>query len=125
MNHVFTKLGLVRDTQSIGLQGEEMAQRVRVPIDEAVKNYKIMTEMADRTIIILPPFSLEELRRIEPYNQTIAHSLKDHASIVRFPKMELTSPESKEYFVSDGFHPNEYGASYMANHLKDLILQNK
>ena len=125
MGHGFRKLGLTKAPLPPEKRGKESGRRIRVPIDEAVENYKIMAGMADRTIIILPPFSSESFRGMESYKQIIAASLKGYANIVRFPKMELTSPNSKEYFSDDGFHPNEPGASLMANHLKDLILQNK
>lgn len=85
---------------------------IRVPHQESLDNFKAMIS-GTPAVVIPPPFSSsgpESLKRILPFNLQVA-------------EMEWTSKTARQYYNSDGFHPNKAGSELMAEALFQEVIE--
>lgn len=106
--------------QAVQINGSD-SNRMRVPLDETAENLnEIIT--GTKAIIILPPYCRQERDIIEPYRQMVIDNFGEKAAVLRMDSMDISSPNTADYFSADGFHPNAKGTEYIANQLAMEII---
>ncbi|MCP4041686.1 MAG: SGNH/GDSL hydrolase family protein [Gammaproteobacteria bacterium] len=106
---------------------ETAGYKPRVPRDEVIRNYSRMIK-GMQAIIILPPFgninhSIAQL--MDDYKHDVKASMQDKTTVLQLTEMEGNSPETKDYYTKDGFHPNRQGSLHIAESLYDVITHGK
>jgi lysophospholipase L1-like esterase len=116
--HPFTNNIIIKQRDALTTRNDALP--VRVPINEAIENYR---EMSSRglVLIVLPPFdhSHTDLMRMAEYKEAVGKNLSASATIIEIPEME--GPKAVDYFRRDGYHPNQTGAAVIASSLADSL----
>lgn len=107
----------------------EQRIKIRVPIVQSIENFEKMISTAQKNktevIIILPPAMEQRYEgaflRMPALSRKIYRKFEGKVIFPKLNKMRRDSPEAVKYYVSDGYHPNAFGARYLSEELFRII----
>ncbi|MFQ5485399.1 MAG: hypothetical protein ACE5DO_08725 [Desulfobacterales bacterium] len=107
----------------------EQRIKIRVPIVQSIENFEKMISTAQKNktevIIILPPAMEQRYEgaflRMPALSRKIYRKFEGKVIFPKLKKMRRDSPEAVKYYVSDGYHPNAFGARYLSEELFRII----
>ena len=111
----------------------EQRSKIRVPIEQSIENFDEMISTARKNktevIIILPPAMEQRYEgaflRMPPLSRKIYQKFEGKVIFPKLKKMRRDSPEAAKYYVSDGYHPNAFGAKYLSEELLRILRSDK